>query len=217
MEKLIGEVSVKHKGLDTERKCLACHDPHVSDYAKQLIKQPADLCLSCHDKEYRAGGKVKVADMKAMLGQNKVHHGPIKEKDCSSCHSPHGSNNFRILREYFPEVFYSPYRAGYYKLCFTCHEKTIAEEKFTTTMTGFRNGNENLHFVHVNQAVKGRTCRACHDAHATNNPKHIRDGVPFGAWELPINFKKNANGGTCLPGCHQLFEYDRGKPVDNRK
>jgi hypothetical protein len=97
-----------------------------------------------------------------------------------------------------------------------CHEQTIAQEKFTTTLTGFRNGKQNLHYVHVNLKVKGRTCRACHDAHATNNPKHIRDGVPFGAWNLPINFEKTAAGGQCLPGCHQLFKYDREKEVFNR-
>jgi predicted CXXCH cytochrome family protein len=216
-EKQIKEVKVKHKGLDTERKCLACHDPHVADYANQLIMQPADLCMTCHDREYLdKNGKVRVANMKAMLEKNKDHHGPIRQKDCSACHNTHGSNNFRMLREYFPELFYAPYQASNYKLCFMCHEKTIAEEKRTTTLTGFRNGDQNLHYVHVNKEVKGRTCRACHDAHATNNPKHIRDAVPFGAWQLPINFEKTKNGGTCLPGCHQLFGYDRQKPLRNR-
>jgi len=216
-EKHIKEVKVKHKGLDTERKCLACHDPHVADYANQLIMQPADLCLSCHNREYRdKKGKVRVANMKAILENNKDHHGPIRQKDCSACHNTHGSDNFRMLREYFPELFYAPYQASNYKLCFMCHEKTIAEEKSTTTLTGFRNGDQNLHYVHVNKEVKGRTCRACHDAHATNNPKHIRDAVPFGAWQLPINFEKTKTGGTCQPGCHQLFGYDRQKPMRNR-
>ena len=212
----VGEVKVKHRGLDTDKKCLACHDPHVADYANQLIMQPADLCLSCHDREYRDDGKVRVANMKAILQQNKDHHGPIRQNDCSACHNPHGSANFRMLLEYFPELFYAPYRASNYRLCFMCHEQTIAEEKFTTTLTGFRNDDQNLHYVHVNKAVKGRTCRACHDAHATNNPKHIRDAVPFGAWQLPINFEKTATGGRCLPGCHQIFRYDREKAVENR-
>ncbi|MBT9536511.1 MAG: cytochrome C, partial [Nitrospirae bacterium] len=74
---------------------------------------------------------------------------------------------------------------------------------------------KNLHFVHVNKTIKGRTCRACHDVHATNNPKHIRDAVPFGAWGLPVGFQKASNGGSCQPGCHQKFEYNRIKPVKN--
>jgi len=217
IQDIVRDSKHKHGALDSDKKCLACHDPHGTNYPNNLVMQPADLCLSCHDKAYVDGkGKVRVANMKAILDENKDHHGPIRQKDCSACHSPHGSNNFRMLREYFPELFYAPYRASNYKLCFMCHEQTIASEKVTTTLTGFRNGNMNLHYVHVNQEVKGRTCRACHDAHATNNPKHIRDGVPFGAWKLPINYKKTATGGQCLPGCHQLFKYDRDKPVKNR-
>ena len=215
IQEIVEDSKVKHGGLETDRKCLACHDPHVSDYPKQLLEEPLNLCLSCHDKEY-GNGKVRVANMKVILDENEDHHGPIRQNDCSACHSPHGSNNFRILREYFPPVFYAPYNANNYKLCFMCHEQTITSEKFTTTLTGFRNGKQNLHFVHVNNDVKGRTCRACHDAHATNNPKHVRDGVPFGAWMLPINFEKTDKGGQCLPGCHQLFKYDRGEAVFNR-
>lgn len=212
----VAKATVKHGGLSTEKKCLACHDPHVSDFAKQLTMEPADLCLDCHDREYEKDNG-KVADMKELLDKNAIHHGPIKEKDCSGCHDTHGSDNFRMLRGGFTPVFYAPYSPKNFELCFMCHEKTLASDQWTTTLTGFRNGNQNLHFVHVNKTIKGRTCRACHDAHATNNPRHIRDAVPFNAWQLPVGFAKTQNGGTCLPGCHQLFGYDREKPVANRR
>jgi predicted CXXCH cytochrome family protein len=211
----IAMATVKHKGLQTEKKCLACHDPHVSDFPKMLSAAPADSCMSCHDREYASGSKVRVANMKALLEDNKVHHGPIKQKDCSGCHNTHGSKNFRILREAFPPVFYAPYNQDNYKLCFMCHEKTLADDEKTTKLTAFRNGDQNLHFVHVNKTPKGRTCRACHDAHATNNPRHIRDAVPFNAWQLPVGFEKTPNGGSCLPGCHKLYRYDRKQPVKN--
>lgn len=213
-EKSISTVMVKHKGLETEKKCLACHDPHVSDYVKQLTMQPADLCMSCHDKEY-VSDKGRVADMKGFLEKNTVVHGPIKQKDCSGCHNTHGSDNFRMLRENFPPLFYAAYNSENYKLCYMCHEKSLANDEKTTTMTAFRNGAQNLHFVHVNKTVKGRTCRACHDAHATNNPRHIRDTVPFNAWKLPVGFTKSAEGGSCLPGCHKTFSYDRNQAVKN--
>lgn len=213
-EKDIKEATVPHKGLDTGKKCLGCHDPHASDFPKQLTKQPKDLCLSCHDREYN-GQAGRITNMKATLANNSITHGPIKQNDCSSCHNTHGSNNFRILRESFPQLFYAGYSQDNYKLCFMCHEKTIARDEKTTTLTSFRNGDQNLHFVHVNKAVKGRTCRACHDAHATNNPNHVRDAVPFAKWQLPVGFSKTKTGGACLPGCHQLFSYDRVKPVVN--
>lgn len=214
-QKGIAEATVKHQGLDTKKKCLACHDPHVSDYVKQLSMQPAELCMSCHDREY-SGPAGRVMNMKELLAKNAIHHGPIKQNDCSGCHNTHGSSNFRMLREYFPPVFYAGYKADNFKLCFMCHEKSLASEERTTSMTGFRNGDQNLHFVHVNKTSKGRTCRACHDAHATNNPKHIRDAVPFAKWNLPVGFVKKENGGQCLPGCHQQFGYDRKKPVVNK-
>ena len=214
-EKEIADASVKHKGLETGRKCLACHDPHVAKYPKQLRDQPANLCMTCHDREY-TGASGRTANMKEYLEKNTDHHGPVRDNDCSGCHNTHGSNNFRILRENFPPLFYAGYNAANYRLCFMCHEQTLASEENSTTVTGFRNGQQNLHFVHVNKADRGRTCRACHDAHATNNPRHIRDAVPFGSWKLPVGFTKTATGGSCLPGCHKLYGYDRNNPVKNK-
>ncbi len=214
-EQQIKDATVPHKALLSERKCLTCHDPHFAKYVKQLRKQPVELCLSCHDREYNDSNG-KLANMKAVLANNSDRHGPIKQGDCAACHNPHGSSNFRMLREYFPPVFYASYNPDNYKLCFMCHQKTIASEERTTTLTNFRNGDHNLHFVHVNKLVKGRTCRACHDPHATNNPKHIRDSVPFGSWNLPINYSKTPTGGRCMPGCHSSRGYDREKPVVNK-
>jgi predicted CXXCH cytochrome family protein len=156
--KEVGEATVKHKGLGTERKCLACHDPHVSDHPKQLVKQPADLCLGCHDRTYNSANG-RLANMKELLATNSQHHGPIKEKDCSSCHNSHGSKNFRILRENFPPLFYAGYNPDNYKLCFMCHENSLASEKSTTTMTGFRNAG-------------GRCLPGCHKmfGYDRNNP-----------------------------------------------
>jgi len=104
-----------------------------------------------------------------------------------------------------------PFALENYGLCFSCHEKTIALNPETTTLTNFRNGSRNLHYLHINKPDKGRTCRACHETHASNSPKHIRNSVPFGAWDLPLNFQKTENGGSCLPGCHKLKKYDRVK------
>lgn len=214
-QKEISTVTVKHGGLDLPKGCVACHNPHVSDYPKQLAQAPMDLCLSCHDREYVHPDK-KTANMKELFAKNKITHGPIKDKDCSGCHNTHGSNNFRILRGNLNPVFYAKYDPKNYELCFKCHNDTLVKDAKTTTLTGFRNGDQNLHFVHVSKSPKGRTCRACHDAHATNNPKHVRDTVPFGAWQLPIGLVKNQAGGSCLPGCHQEFKYDRNTKVKNR-
>ena len=205
----LANVKVKHRAVEMGKNCLNCHDPHMSNFANNLLKEPLDLCLSCHDRTYqRKDGKV-LTNMKKLLEENKEHHGPIREKDCSGCHDPHGSNNFRILKKPYPATFYAPFAPENYALCFSCHEESIVLEPETDKLTNFRNGTENLHYLHVNKPVKGRTCRACHETHASNFPKHIRESVPFGAWEIELKFEKTSTGGSCTPGCHKTKKYDR--------
>jgi predicted CXXCH cytochrome family protein len=214
-KKWVDNILVQHGALETDKSCLNCHDAHVSDIAKALILPPMDLCMSCHDKEYKKEKGKGVSNIKKWLAENADHHGPIKQKDCSGCHDPHGSNSFRILRNPYPPTFYASFNIQSYNLCFSCHEKTIVLNPETTKLTNFRNGAMNLHFKHVNKPEKGRTCRACHETHASNFPKHIRESVPFGAWELPVNFEKTETGGSCTPGCHKIKKYDRIKMVEN--
>lgn len=215
MKEWVDGASVEHAALTTDRACLNCHDAHVSSIAKNLILPTMDLCISCHDREYETENGGKIKNIKKELDENADHHGPIRQKDCSGCHNPHGSSSFRILRNYYPPKFYSPFNLETYNLCFGCHEKTIVMNPETTKLTNFRNAEENLHFMHVNKAEKGRTCRACHETHASNFPKHIRESVPFGTWELPVNFQKTESGGSCTPGCHKTKKYDRVKKVVN--
>jgi len=77
----------------------------------------------------------------------------------------------------------------------------------TDEATGFRNGERNLHWVHVNKKTKGRTCRTCHEVHASKRPRLVAESVPFGkrGWRLPLNFEKTETGGSCQPGCHRAY------------
>jgi len=205
--KQVENARTQHGAVTTGKLCLNCHDPHTAQYPKQLLKAPMDLCLSCHDKRLETPTK-PIKDMKKWLADHKDHHGPIREKDCAACHDPHGSDNLRILRRAFPPSFYAPFDPKSYALCFGCHSPKLAKDAKTTTLTGFRKGDKNLHYVHVHRK-KGRTCRACHQVHASNHPKHIRDSVPFGSWALPINYEKFEDGGKCAPGCHVPRDYHR--------
>ena len=110
--------------------------------------------------------------------------------------------------------FYAPFHVEDYALCFSCHSQDLVLTKETSNLTDFRNGDLNLHYLHVNKPQRGRTCRSCHATHASNLPKHIRESVPFGTWSLPIEFKKTQTGGSCAPGCHLPKKYDRNDPVD---
>jgi predicted CXXCH cytochrome family protein len=140
-------------------------------------------------------------------------HGPIRDGNCSGCHTLHGGQLPRLLKEPYPETFYQPFKVEAYALCFGCHDKQLVLTQQTEGLTRFRNGTRNLHYVHVNKAEKGRSCYACHNTHASRQPAHIRESVPYGNWEIPIRFQVTETGGSCAPGCHRPAAYDRVKPV----
>lgn len=211
--KVISETAkVKHRALSEGKQCNNCHDPHGSSISRLLTALPFELCVNCHNRDTMAGadGK-KLQNMKALLDANPVWHGPVAERDCSVCHEPHGSANFRLLNEYYPPEFYAPYDRRNYELCMTCHREKAFSSAETTTLTGFRNGAQNLHFVHVQQGNRGRTCRACHEVHATKQKSLIREGVPYGSggWVLALNYKRTETGGSCEKTCHQQRTYSR--------
>ena len=202
------KATVKHAPVTDPPACLNCHDAHMADDERLLVADGIDVCLKCHDGTITVD-QYELAHMGELLAENPVHHGPIQEKECSGCHRPHGSSYFRLLTDDYPKDFYTSFSKSKYDLCFRCHDSSLVTEARTTTLTGFRDGDRNLHFVHVNKTPKGRTCRSCHETHASALPKHIRTTVPFGTWDLPVGFKKTDNGGSCNSGCHVPQEYDR--------
>jgi predicted CXXCH cytochrome family protein len=208
LQKIVNAKS-KHPAVAEGQSCLNCHDAHGSVFARNLKQDPLHLCLNCHNKPI-IGSDGKDYNVFTIVTGNKQKHGPVADGNCSACHDPHGADFYKILKLSYPENFYTPYEEGKYGLCFNCHDKMLAKDEKTDTRTNFRDGNRNLHYVHVNK-IKGRTCRACHEIHAGSLPKLIRLETPFGKWDIPIEFEKKENGGSCSPGCHQSFTYDRRK------
>jgi len=187
-----------HAPVKAEKACASCHDPHASDGEKLLQKPEKDLCLDCH---------------KNILKKNQtVLHGPIQQGKCTPCHDPHGAPNANLLVKAFPSDLYVPYSDNAYSLCFSCHNRDLLRFPDTSFATGFRDGERNLHFLHVNKKEKGRNCKACHAMHGSELPKLIPDKVLFGKWDLPLKYTKTETGGSCAPGCHKPYNYDRKTP-----
>jgi predicted CXXCH cytochrome family protein len=207
---LVSTAKVKHDALTMNANCANCHNPHGSKVEHLLTALPYDLCINCHGKDgvKDQDGKL-LTNMKKLLAENPEAHGPVGAKDCSACHTPHGGDNFRLLTQEYPAQFYSGYDPKLYALCLDCHEDTVIKEAKTTTLTKFRNGDDNLHFVHVNKAERGRTCRACHEVHASKQKHQIRDAVPYGSkgWMLKVNFTQTPTGGSCAKTCHEMRGY----------
>jgi predicted CXXCH cytochrome family protein len=201
---------VQHDAVTKDRKCSNCHNPHAANVEKLLVQLPFDLCVNCHSKDGMMSDDGRsMTNYKQWLAENKVWHAPVAAKDCSACHRTHAGDNFRLLVAPYPASFYAPYERKNYALCYGCHNDKVVSEPETTTLTGFRDGSRNLHYVHVNKE-RGRTCRACHEVHASKQDHHIRDGVPYGpkGWMLKINYTKLPNGGSCAKTCHETKSYN---------
>lgn len=214
IEELLEDATVAHDVVTTGRSCLGCHDPHVSDIKQLLLEEPMRLCLSCHDKELDTG-EGKIRNIAEHLKANPNHHGPVRDKNCSACHNPHGGTVYRMLTEAYPAGPYAPFDEEGYALCFGCHDVEMVEEERDDEVTEFRNGDLNLHYVHVNREDKGCTCGVCHDAHAGTGPMHIAEPMAFGKQAILTRYEATATGGSCLSSCHTKWAYDRTKPVRN--
>jgi predicted CXXCH cytochrome family protein len=211
VEKQMADVKSPHGAVLSGHRCANCHDPHAEGRPYLLRDELRNLCLHCHDKPLKAFDGRTIPDMRSAVRDRKSLHGPVQGGQCNACHEVHGSSNVKLLKKYFPPQFYQAFDLANYALCFECHSKAIVLEKETSTLTNFRDGTRNLHYVHVNRPEKGRTCRTCHEIHGSSLPRHIANAVPFegGGWSMPIRFEETSDGGRCSPGCHKPFAYSR--------
>lgn len=185
-----------------EGECSVCHSPHGSSEEKFLISKEADLCLDCHQETIW-----KVYKKKEQALENLNIHSAIELGGCSSCHDPHESDNHSLLTKNFPKGLYSSAQTDNFTMCFECHDSDMLKED-AKNITGFRNGDQNLHYLHIN-GEKGRNCNSCHDMHSSTNEHLILNKVLFGKWEMQMKYKPAENGGSCAPGCHGETIYVR--------
>jgi DmsE family decaheme c-type cytochrome len=114
--------------------CVSCHSVHApkSEKASLKVASASASCESCHRNE-------------AMKVQ-RAGHMPVREgkMECTTCHTPHGSNNVRMLR------------AGnsINESCASCHA-----EKRGPFVWEHAAGREN--------------CVSCHDPHGSNNDRML--------------------------------------------
>lgn len=126
-----------HPVREGKMDCSSCHDAH-SSATRGLIKGDSvnDLCYTCHTEK---------------RGPFLWEHAPVRE-NCSTCHSPHGSNHDKLL------VAKMPY------LCQRCHLNT----RHPGTLYDLR--NTQLGTNPSNRVVE-HACRNCHqNVHGSNAP-----------------------------------------------
>jgi len=217
IESAITSTASPHGAVFTGQHCANCHESHEGDRPYLLRDEQRTLCLRCHNQAQQATDGHIIPDMTPVLVHARFLHGPIRAGNCNACHYTHASRYTMLLRNYFPREFYESFDLADYALCFKCHSESTVLEGSGASYTGFRNGSTNLHYVHVNRADKGRTCRTCHELHGSNLTKHMASAVPFegGGWAMPIRMQSTETGGRCSPGCHEPRNYNRTPdPID---
>ena len=187
--------------------CLACHQPHHAKYDKLLDHADGALCLTCHAEKQRRTDGTMTRNIGRIIEKAEHVHPPVELEQCLVCHGPHGGVSPPSLQWALPPDRYAPFSSEAYVLCFQCHDEVLATAKESTS-TRFRDGERNLHYLHVNKNPKGRSCRICHDPHGTRAPFLLRQSVPFGEWRFPMRYEQTPTGGSCWPGCHQELSYD---------
>lgn len=210
----IHDAKYQHAATTQDDACANCHNPHAADRPRLLRDQPVKLCLTCHDKSLPTPDGRTVPDMTPQLTAEYLH-GPVRDGVCADCHNPHGALNPSLLRKPAPPGFYASFNLDDYQLCFSCHNADLVLTPQTDQLTGFRDGDENLHYLHVHRDDRGRTCKTCHAMHGSDNPRHVADAVPFegSTWAMPIHFLSTPTGGSCAPACHKPKAYDRLTPI----
>lgn len=124
-------------------QCVLCHDPHVSDFDKQLRASGNALCLECH-RDRQVSGKVALFKTDHELTEEEFQTIPKIDLD-PTLRFGHPFGRHRVADA--PDLLHPGQKIS----CLTCHENHAAErDKLVRT-------------VEVNKQ-KMDVCDACHNA-----------------------------------------------------
>ncbi|UCF89155.1 MAG: hypothetical protein JSV70_02605 [bacterium] len=187
--------------------CTDCHTPHASKHRPLLLSDQPALCGECHE----------------IFGEyDKLIHTAITDGACTDCHGPHESSEAKLLRApYNTERYPGAFKPDKFSLCFECHDPSLVTGKGEDGVTNFRDGDTNLHDIHVQGELKpnkygivmrgkARSCAGCHNPHGSSQPHNlVRDYECASVLCYSMTFYPLEDGGKCAVGCHIPRSYHR--------
>ena len=96
--------------------CVACHDPHNSEYSGQLVMAPEALCESCHSQ----GGVLKGNGAREVEQTASFHSG----LSCVQCHMTEANHLMKVIRPDAPDL--AEKRAD---TCTSCHTSSTKQDR----------------------------------------------------------------------------------------
>jgi predicted CXXCH cytochrome family protein len=89
-------IQIRGKEWTGPISCVACHNPHYSNNAFQLVMEPEKLCAECHSQDavLKGSGAKGVEDTRSL-------HTAIP---CYSCHMNEGNHLMKVLRPDDPDL-----------------------------------------------------------------------------------------------------------------
>ncbi len=199
-------------------KCIECHsDLFDKKWVHEVASEGCDFCHIANGLEHPGDEPAfsfesSIAEMcymchEAQNSMSNVHY-PVSEGECTLCHSPHAGDYRGQLIAAYPAQLYTQASIDSFDLCFQCHDSELMTSESTDYATNFRNGTNNLHFVHLN-GNRARSCSMCHGLHSASKEHMLNEKVEFGKWDMPMGLELTDNGGSCATGCHKRLEYER--------
>ncbi len=133
--------------------CIICHEPHGSQFDKNLVNPQQILCFSCHD------------DLEEEL-ELRVVHNPFNTGQCTACHDPHSTSNKWVLIKNSEEV------------CLSCHNPDNKSMEWHAHPYNVKPKRKLKVNVDLNENGK-LECISCHYPHASNSEHLLRIDEDF--------------------------------------
>jgi predicted CXXCH cytochrome family protein len=119
-------------------ECVTCHDPHTSDFAKQLRADGAKVCLECHADRGDAGDKVSLFKKFEISGDEfRAYPKVLASAEVQTGHP---------WRRHPVQGLPNPLKPQEKMSCFSCHEHHAAsQQKLVITLPDKQDVCENCH------------------------------------------------------------------------